>query len=146
MGDRGRKLVQLACSNKLETAGSGASVNRFSMTGPSVSTANENISCYQRNNKDDDDSSDLDETQIDIAAQMHNIVIDDNSTADSNDETALFGSDYSDEDPTYVPDSKDYSPQQIDTDTDFIPESPNVSYKEEDFFMVLIDEVLDRFL
>ncbi|XP_047986390.1 uncharacterized protein LOC125226450 isoform X2 [Leguminivora glycinivorella] len=144
MGDRARKLVQLACSNKLETAGSGASVNRFSMTGPSVSTANENISCYQRNNEDDDDSSDLDETQIDIAAQMHNIVIDDDSTADSNDETALFGSDYSDEDPTYVPDSKDYSPQQIDTDFDFIPESPNVSYTEEDFFMVLIDEVLDR--
>ncbi|XP_063636108.1 uncharacterized protein LOC134806715 [Cydia splendana] len=111
MGDRGRKLVQLACSNRLET---------------------------------DNDSSDLDESQIDIAAQMHNIVTDDNITADSNDESNLFGSDYSDEDPTYVPDPKDYSPKQIDSDSDFIPESPNAFSKQEDFFMVLIDEVLDR--
>ncbi|XP_061727952.1 uncharacterized protein LOC133533047 isoform X2 [Cydia pomonella] len=83
MGDRGRKLVQLACSNMLETVGSSTSNNRFSMTGPSASTANENISCCLQNNKDDDDSSDLDELQIYIATQMHNIVIDDNSTADS---------------------------------------------------------------
>ncbi|XP_063384585.1 uncharacterized protein LOC134670703 [Cydia fagiglandana] len=106
------------------------------MTGPSVSTANENIRCYLQNNNDHNDSSDLDESQIDIAAQMHNIVTDDNITADSNDESNLFGSDYSDEDPTYVPDPKDYSPKQIDSDSDFI--------QQEDFFMVLIDEVLDR--
>ncbi|CAG9782474.1 unnamed protein product [Diatraea saccharalis] len=94
--------------------------------------------------RNDNDSSDLDEFQMNFAAQMHNIVNDDNSTTDSNDETALFGSDYSDEDPTYEPDPKECSPKQMDSNSDFIPESPDVSFKPEALFMVLIDEVLDR--
>ncbi|CAG9787649.1 unnamed protein product [Diatraea saccharalis] len=144
MSDRGRKLVQLACSNILETVGSGASSNTFSMSGPSVSTANVNKSCRLQNNIEDNDSSDLDEFQMNIAAQLHNIINDDYSTTDSNDETASFGSDYSDEDPTYEPDPKECSPKQMDSDSDFIPKSPNVSFKPEALFMVLIDEVLDR--
>lgn len=70
--------------------GSAASIARFSMTGLNNSSANENLSCDLRKNKDDSGSSDLDQSQMDIVAQMHNIVNDDYSMEDSHDDTFIW--------------------------------------------------------
>ncbi|KAH9637557.1 hypothetical protein HF086_009621 [Spodoptera exigua] len=173
MGDRGRRLVQLACNkplisdtdaddNIMEIPPKNLCQNSslqdiHDIAGPSTLPNDVDIISNS--------SSDLDFAQLDIVLNMKNIIQDKGTSSNinastsqknicyasdtSSDKNCLFGSDYSDIDPTYVPDSDENI--QNDTESDcnvIIPESPNMekcdNKADKEFIILILENLLDR--